>query len=43
LDFDDRHRGFGRDAGDFSPDKLIEHHIPDHEEAAPFRGLKKML
>ena len=43
LDFHDRHRGLGRNAGDFAPDEFVEHDIPDHEEAAPFGGLKKML
>ena len=43
VDLDDRHRGLGRDAGDFAPHEFIEHHIANDEEAAAFCGLKKML
>jgi hypothetical protein len=43
VDLDNRHRGLGRDAGDFAPYEFIEHHIPDNKESAAFCCLKKML
>jgi hypothetical protein len=34
FDFDDRHRGLRRNAGNATPHELVEHDIADDKEAA---------
>ncbi len=34
LDIDHRHRGLGRNAGDFAPKKLVQHQVADDENLA---------
>ena len=43
LDLDYGDGSLGRDTGDFAPDKLVEHDIPDNQQPPLARLLKKML
>ena len=43
LDLHHRHGGFGRNAGNFSPDKFVQHDVSDHQQPLPAGLLKKVL
>ncbi len=43
LHLDHGNGSLGRDTGDFTPHKLVEHDIPDNQQPPLARLLKKML
>jgi len=42
-DFHDGHRRLRRDAGDFSPDKFVQHQIADNQDPFGRRAVENLL